>query len=301
MNAGDSALRGRVAVVTGAARGLGAELARRLAARGAAVALLGLEPRELDGVARECGPRAASWEVDVTDAATLQAVATAVLDRFGRVDVVVANAGIGAAGPFLLADPDTFDRVIEVNLLGSVRTARAFLPHLIASRGYLLQIASLAAIGPIPTASAYCASKAGVEAFAQALRAEVAGHGVGVGVAYLSWTDTDLVRGMDAWPGLRDARTRLPYPLNRTYPVGPSVARLVAGIERRSPRVYGQPWLRPLPWLRGAIPSIVAATAGDRASEAEDHLRRDAASSMPIGPGGAADAEARRRRVTRLA
>jgi NAD(P)-dependent dehydrogenase (short-subunit alcohol dehydrogenase family) len=300
MSAGGNPLRGRVAVVTGAARGLGAELARRLTDRGAAVALLGLEPRELDSVAQECGPDAASWEVDVTDAAAVLDVATAVLDRFGRVDVVVANAGIGAAGPVLLADPDTFDRVIEVNLLGSVRTARAFLPHLIASRGYLLQIASLAAIAPIPTASAYCASKAGVEAFAQALGAEVAPHGVGVGVAYLSWTDTDLVRGMDAWPGLRDARIRLPYPLNRTYPVGPSVARLVAGIERRSPRVYGRPWLRPLPWLRGAIPPIVAATAGDRASEAENHLRRNGtASSLPIGPGGAADAQARRRRAAR--
>jgi NAD(P)-dependent dehydrogenase (short-subunit alcohol dehydrogenase family) len=295
VSGGVSPLRGRVAVVTGAARGLGAELARRLAARGAAVALLGLEPRELDGVVRECGPDAARWEVDVTDTAAVQAAAAAVLDRFGRVDVVVANAGIGAAGPLLLADPEAFDRVIEVNLLGSVRTARAFLPHLLASRGYLLQIASLAAIAPVPTASAYCASKAGVEAFAQALRAEVTGHGVDVGVAYLSWTDTDLVRGLDARPGLREARTRLPYPLNRTYPVGPSVARLVAGIERRAPRVYGQPWLRPLPWLRGAIPPLIAATG--RATEAESQLRRSGtASSLPIGPGGAADAEARRRR-----
>jgi NAD(P)-dependent dehydrogenase (short-subunit alcohol dehydrogenase family) len=300
VSVGDSPLRGRVAVVTGAARGLGAELARQLAARGATVALLGLEPRELDGVARACGPPSASWEVDVTDAAAVQSVAAAVLDRFGRVDVVVANAGIGAAGPLMLADPETFDRVIEVNLLGSVRTARAFLPDLLASRGFLLQIASLAAIAPLPTAGAYCASKAGVEAFAQALRAEVAGHGVDVGVAYLSWTDTDLVRGMDAWPGVRDARTRLPYPFNRTYPVGPSVARLVAGIERRSPRVYGRPWLRPLPWLRGPLPSIIAATAGGRASEAENHLRRGGtAASLPIGPGGAADAEARRRRAVR--
>jgi hypothetical protein len=141
-----------------------------------------------------------------------------------------------------------------------------------------------------------------VEAFAHALRAEVARHGVGVGVAYLSWTDTDLVRGLDAWPGLREARTRLPYPLNRTYPVGPSVARLVAGIERRSARVYGQPWLRPLPWVRGAIPSIIAAATGDSASEAEMHRRRGAtAPGLAIGPGGAADAEAWRRRASRSA
>jgi len=292
----DSPLRGRVAVITGAARGLGAELARQLAARGARPALLGLEPAELAGVARSCGPDAAWWEVDVTDAMALEAAAAGVLQRFGRVDVVVANAGIAVSGPLLLSDPDAFDRVIEVNLVGSVRTARAFLPHLVAGRGYLLQIASLAAMAPVPTASAYCASKAGVEAFAHALRAEVAHHGVAVGVAYLSWTDTDLVRGTDALPGLRRSRARLPYPLGRTYPVGPSVARLVAGIERRSPHVYGQPWVRAVPWLRGAIPSVIARTVGDHAADAEERVRRHGpVSTMPVGPGGAADSAASRR------
>jgi short-subunit dehydrogenase len=88
--------------------------------------------------------------------------------------------------------------VIEVNLLGSVATARAFLPALLAAEGYFLQVASLAAIAPAPLMGAYCASKAGVEAFAHALRAEVAHQGVDVGVAYLTWTDTDMVRAADA-------------------------------------------------------------------------------------------------------
>lgn len=101
--------------------------------------------------------------------------------------------------------------MIEVNLLGSVATARAFLPALAESGGYLLQIASLAAMTPAPLMSAYCASKSGVEAFAHALRAEVAHQGVKVGVGYLSWTDTDMVRGADQDVVLRQMRSRLPW------------------------------------------------------------------------------------------
>jgi len=109
-----------------------------------------------------------------------------------------AARGIGAALAF------------GVNLLGSAATARAFLPALAASKGYYLQVASLAAMAPAPLMAAYCASKAGVESFAQALRAEVAHQGIGVGVAYLSWTDTDLVRAADQDEIMARFRARLP-------------------------------------------------------------------------------------------
>ncbi len=141
-------LTGQVAVVTGAARGIGAMLAQKLAARGATVALLGLEPEVLAETAATCGPEAGHWVVDVTDQAGLTKVAEEVVGRYGRVDIVVANAGIAIGGTLLLADAESYDRVIEVNLLGSVRTARAFLPALITSRGYFLQIASVAARCP---------------------------------------------------------------------------------------------------------------------------------------------------------
>ena len=163
-------MAGQVVVVTGAARGIGALLAMRLAAGNARVALLGLEPGELARVSACCGPCARWWEVDVTDERALAAVAAAVRDAYGRIDVVVANAGIAVGGPFFRSDPGAFARVIEVNLLGSAATARAFLPALAESRGYLLQVASLAALAPAPMMAAYCASKAGVEAFAHALR-----------------------------------------------------------------------------------------------------------------------------------
>ena len=199
-------LAGQVVVITGAARGLGALVARRLAARNAQVALLGLEPEELASVSASCGPRSRWWEVDVTDERALADIAAGVLEAYERIDVVVANAGIAIGGPFIHSEAGSFTRVIEVNLLGSVATARAFLPALVESKGYLLQVASLAALAPSPMMAAYCASKAGVEAFAHSVRAEVAHHGVGIGVAYLSWTDTDMVRGADADPALREMR-----------------------------------------------------------------------------------------------
>lgn len=281
-------LDGQVVVVTGAARGVGALLARKLAAHGARLALVGLEPDELAKVADELG--AASWEADVTDREAMARVAGEITERYGRVDAVVANAGIATGGPFLDSDAVAFDRVIEVNLLGSVATARAFLPALVASRGYYLQIASLAAITPAPMMAAYCASKAGVEAFAHSLRAEVGHQGVKVGVGYLSWTDTDMVRGADQDDVLRELRSRLPWPANRTYPLGPAVDRIVVGIARRAPHVYAQWWLRGMQSVRGYLPSVIGTVGQREMRRAEPRLRATAGVRRGlVGAGGQAD------------
>jgi NAD(P)-dependent dehydrogenase (short-subunit alcohol dehydrogenase family) len=303
------ALAGKTAVVTGAARGIGAGLAAELARRGASLALVGLEPAELSATADRCtelargrstrrarppapactanGDRLArAWVADVTDREHMGRVAAEVAEYFGQVDIVVANAGIAIGGPFADADPAEFDRVIEVNLLGSAVTARAFLPLLAASRGYLLQIASLAALVPSPLMAAYCASKSGVEALAHALRAEVAYQGIGVGVAYLTWTDTDMVRGADKDEVLRELRARVPGPASRTAPLRPAVERLADGIARRSTHVYAQPWVRAAQWLpRGLLPWLVAW----RGSAEVAQLAATAAQRQrPVGPGGQA-------------
>lgn len=290
-----SSLDGRVVVVTGAARGVGAQLARELAARGARLALVGLEPDEMKNVADSLGGDAACWTADVTDRVRMAEVADEVVARFGRVDVVVANAGVATGGPFLDSDPEAFDRVIQVNLLGGVATARAFLPALISSHGYLLHIASLAAITPAPMMAAYCASKSGVEAFAHSLRAELGHKGVQVGVGYLSWTDTDMVRGADEDEAMRTMRARLPWPANRTYPLEPAVDRIVAGIVRRSPHVYGQWWLRGMQPIRGCLPSVVGGALGRREMRrAEAVLARNGSARRGlVGRGGAADESAR--------
>jgi NAD(P)-dependent dehydrogenase (short-subunit alcohol dehydrogenase family) len=261
-------LPGSVIVVTGAAGGLGAELSRQLTARGARIALLGMGGDDLEGVHAEL-PGSAAWEVDVTDAAALERVAGEVRAHFGRVDAVVANAGIGDSGSLLAMDPSAYERVIEVNLLGSIRTVRAFLPALVASRGHVLQIASLAAMVHAPLMSAYAASKAGVEAFAHSLRPELAHRGVTVGVAYLAFTDTAMVRAADADPTLKALRAGLPGPFGKTYPVAPAVARIVTGLERRAPHVYAQAWLRMMALVRGQAPNVVTRTTARAAAAAQ--------------------------------
>lgn len=290
-----SSLQGRVVVVTGAARGVGAVLAGKLSARGARLALVGLEPDELKKVTASLPGDAACWTADVTDRDAMADVAEKVREHFGQVDVVVANAGVATGGPFLGSDPDAFDRVIQVNLLGSVATARAFLPALVESRGHLLQIASLAAMTPAPMMAAYCASKSGVEAFAHCLRGELGHKGVTVGVGYLSWTDTDMVRGADEDEALRTMRARLPWPANRTYPLEPAVDRIVAGIIRRSPHVYAQWWLRGMQPVRGYLPSVIGGALGRREMRrAEPALARSAGAPRGlVGRGGAADEAAR--------
>jgi NAD(P)-dependent dehydrogenase (short-subunit alcohol dehydrogenase family) len=290
---------GKVVVITGAARGIGEALAVKLAGRGARVALVGLEADRLKAVAERCGPNAAWWECDVTDPQSLGRAVAGVQERFNRVDVLVANAGIAVGSTLLLADPESYDRVIEVNLLGSVRTVRAFLPLLVSSHGYYLQIASLAAMAPAPMMSGYCASKAGVEAFALSVRTEVAHHGVDVGVAYLSFTDTDMTRAArNALDDAEDLRKDLPGPLGKLYELDAAVERLAAGIERRAPYVYGQAfirWFRPVRWL---LADVAYLTARSGAAQAERAMaERGAEASLPIGAGGQADIDARKRRV----
>ncbi|WP_435972051.1 SDR family oxidoreductase [Streptomyces sp. Qhu_M48] len=234
----------RTAVVTGAARGLGAGLARELAARRMRVALLGREARTLESVARSLPVETHVYEVDVTDDVAMARVAEAVEEDLGPPSVVVANAGVAEGGPFARSDPVTWRRVIEVNLVGSAITARVFLPGLLATRGHFLQIASTAAFGAAPMMSAYCASKAGVESFARSLRAELAHEGVTVGIVYLHWTDTDMIKGVDDHAVLHELRAHMPAPARRVHSVEQVADWIARGIDRRSASVYAPPWLR---------------------------------------------------------
>ena len=205
-------------LVTGAARGIGAGVARDLAAKGAKVALVGLEADELAKVAADCGPDAGAWEADVTSWADLEKATAAIVARYGRIDVVLANAGIAATGFTRSIDPAAFERVINVDLLGVWRTVRVTLPHLIKSKGYALLVSSAAAIVHIPGNAAYSAAKAGVEAFANSLRAEVRHLGVGVGVVHPTWIATDMVNSADEHPVFGRLRGRSGGLAGKTYP-----------------------------------------------------------------------------------
>ncbi|MGY5070470.1 SDR family oxidoreductase [Streptomyces griseus] len=250
-------LSGRTAVVTGGARGLGKAIAEELAARGVNVALLGLEGDVLAQVAIELPTASRSWPVDITDDVAMAHAAEDVRRLMGPVSIVVANAGVAEAGPFVDSDPDSWRRVIEINLIGSAVTARSFLPHLLDTRGHYLQIASLASIGAVPMMSAYCASKASVESFTHSLRAETASCGVSVGIAYLNWIDTDMIRDADRYTVMRKLRRHMPRPARAVGSAEDMARRVVTSVERRASSVYVPGWLRSGQLVRGVLPGVI--------------------------------------------
>ena len=287
-------LSAKTVFITGAARGIGAESARRLAARGANVALAGLEPEELERVARQCGANAAAFECDVTDWDALEGAVQGAVERFGGIDVVIANAGIGPVGMTRSIDPRAFERTLEVNLMGVWRTVRSCLPHVIERRGYVLVVASLAAALHSPGMAAYAASKAGAEAFADSLRTEVKHLGVDVGVGYFGFIDTDLVRGGDAHPTLGGMRKEIRGPIGRTYPVSAVGQAVADGVEERRRWVVVPGWLRPVLMLRMVLGpvlervSLSSAAEGDRLFQQDVDTRGAEAASAHVGAGGEA-------------
>lgn len=259
-------LHGKVVLITGPARGIGAELARALHSRGARVSLVGLEPDRLAALSAQLG--GAPWfECDVSSWDDVDAAVAGTVERLGGVDVVVANAGINRAAPVDTIERDTFERIVDVNLMGVWRVVRSALPHVMERRGYVLCIASMYAMLHGATVAAYVTAKAGVEAFADSLRVEMKPVGVDVGVAYFSFLDTDLVRSALEDPAVAKLRDALPPPLNATSPVGPAVDATARAIERRSRTVFYPRWLRVLAPLRGVLQPLLeprmAATAAE--------------------------------------
>jgi NAD(P)-dependent dehydrogenase (short-subunit alcohol dehydrogenase family) len=184
-------------LITGAERAIGAATAKRLHERGASVALAGVEPAGLARVAADCG-RALAVICDVRDREQVEAALEAAVEQLGGLDVVIANAGVAAKLPLGGGNPETLERTVAVDLLGVCYTVRAAGPHISHPRGYALVIASRAAAVHPPLLGARSASRAGVEALADALRAEIASSGAKVGVAYVAELDTDFEAGVDA-------------------------------------------------------------------------------------------------------
>lgn len=247
-----TSVRGKVVFITGGARGVGEELARRLHAKGAKLVLTDVDETPLKQLETALGgDRVLTAVADVCDLADMQAVADAAVERFGGVDIVIANAGIASYGSVLVVDPDAFRRVLDVNVVGVFNTVRATLPSLIGRKGYVLVVSSLAAFAAAPGMAPYDASKAGVEHFANALRLEVAHHGVTVGVAHMSWIDTPLVRDTKAdLPSFRKMLDTLPGPLSKTTSVEECGKVFVKGIERRRERIYCPGWVGVIRWLK---------------------------------------------------
>ena len=233
--------------------------------------LTDLDEAPLAELAAELGgdTRVLTAPADVRDLAAMQAAADKATDRFGGIDVAIANAGIVSYGSVLHVDPEVFRQVIDVNLLGAFHTVRAVLPSLIDRRGYVLIVSSMAAFAASPGMLAYDASKAGVEHFASALRLEVAHLGVGVGSAHMSWIDTALVRDAKAdLSTFRDSQAELPWPLSKTTPVDQCADAFIRGIEGRRKRVYCPGWVRLFRWLKPMLSTAAAESAISKSAPA---------------------------------
>jgi 3-oxoacyl-[acyl-carrier protein] reductase len=168
-----TSLEGKVAFVTGASRGIGAAVARSLSAAGVSV---GLASRRGDDLGL---PNSIGVPCNVADPAEVNSAVSATVERFGRLDILVANAGVGAYGPFLELSPEHLEEMIDVNLKGTLYAARAALPHLLESgEADIVTLASEAGRRGLPHEAVYCASKFGQVGFTRALDHELREHGV---------------------------------------------------------------------------------------------------------------------------
>ncbi|GAA1602509.1 SDR family NAD(P)-dependent oxidoreductase [Nocardia ninae] len=242
---GGVSVAGRRVLITGAARGIGAALARQLHDAGAKVALLGLEEELLGEVARECGD--APWRYcDVGDVEQVDRVVETLVGELGGLDVVVANAGVARQLPLIGGDPAVMEETLAVNVLGVYYTVRAAGPHISHANGYALVVSSLAAAVNLPLVGAYSASKAAVEALGHTLRIELKHTGAKVGIAYFAELDTDMTsRGF----GTAAARAILGRStVSGVAPLGPAIDSVEKAIARRRRQVVS-PW-----WVAVALP-----------------------------------------------
>ncbi len=252
-------LSGRVAIITGAARGIGLGTATALAARGARIVIVDLDQAAAQAAADALAGEAFGVRADVTDRGAMQRVVAEVTERWGGVDVVVANAGIATRGATVRAmNGEAFDRVLAVNLGGVYNTVIAALPQIAQRRGHIVVTSSVYAFVNGLGAAPYAMAKAGVEQLGRALRVELAPHGAGASVAYFGFIDTEMVHmTIDADPmadGMRDA---LPRPLRKRLTPAQAGEAVARGIERRAPRIIAPRRWAAFSVLRGVLNPLV--------------------------------------------
>jgi NAD(P)-dependent dehydrogenase (short-subunit alcohol dehydrogenase family) len=250
-----SGVSGKVVLITGAGRGIGAEVARQLHSRGAKLVLTDLDEAPIRQLSTELGEdRVLPIVADVRGMAAMQSAVSKGIEHFGGIDIVIGNAGIATYGSVLRVDSEAFKTLIDVNVVGVFNTIRAALPSVIDRRGYVLIVSSLAAYTALPAMAPYNASKAAVEHFANSLRMEIAHLGVDVGCAHMAWIDTPLVGDVKAdLSTFREMINKLPGPLRGTTSVRDCGRAFVKGIEGRKRRINCPSWVALFRWLRPVL------------------------------------------------
>lgn len=204
----ESSLRSKVVLVTGASSGIGRATALALSHEGAIVVAAGRRAERLQTLVEEAPGEMVAMELDVTSPESVGQVVSAVVARFGRLDALVNNAGLMLAGMILNADTDEWVRMVETNLLGSMRVAHAALPHLIESHGSYVQVSSTSGRISSAGAAAYSATKFGITAFAESFRQEATPYGVRTIVVEPGFVATELVNHTTD-PVMREAADRI--------------------------------------------------------------------------------------------
>jgi NAD(P)-dependent dehydrogenase (short-subunit alcohol dehydrogenase family) len=248
-------LNGKVALVTGAARGIGYETARQMQMRGASVAVLDLDPTHARDAAERIGARTIGIGADVTDQGAMMAAVAEVVETFGGLDCAVANAGIAQKQMATVygMSGEEWERVLEVDLLGVFRTVRAALPQIVERRGQLGLVSSVYAFANGMGNSPYAVAKPGVESLGRSLRVELAPHGASATVAYFGWVDTTMVQDALSQPDAQKLNEGIPSFLMKRIKPDEAAAAFVRGIEERAPRVFAPKWWRYVSALRGIV------------------------------------------------
>lgn len=241
---------GKVALITGAGQGIGFALANLLHERGAVVVLVDI----VDVNVEAFGERGLAIRADVTDRSAMADAVDQVISRFGRLDVVVANAGVTPEPATIRTmDPRDFDRVIAINLTGVFNTVHPALDHVVAKKGHVVVVSSCAAFAPGMCGSPYMMSKAAVEQFGRALRVELGAVGASAGVAYFGVVETAMTHNMLDQDDLgRELDDMLPWPLNVRITADEAAKTIADGIARRAARTIAPSGWEPYALLRGA-------------------------------------------------
>lgn len=248
-------VRGKTVLITGAGQGIGLELAKLLHARGASVVAVDVDEHAAQVAAKALGERALAIGADVADRAAMVLAVEEAVDRFGALDVVVANAGVTPKPATVRTmDPADFDRVLGINLTGVFNTVHPALDHIVDSGGHVVVVSSCAAFAPGMGGSPYMMSKAAVEQFGRALRVELAAVGATAGVAYFGIVETAMTHDMlDADELGRELDDLLPWPLNVRITATHAATTIADGIARRAARTIAPSGWEPYALLRGAV------------------------------------------------